>query len=163
MQTLGKISLISLMLLVLASCATLSPSFEEPDVKVNSFRTLPSDSASPTFEIGLNIMNPNDFALDVKGMSYTVHIKGNEVFSGVTNNIPKIEAYGSADVTLTGKADLFGGISLIFDLLSDKDSTNAIDYSLDVKISLGNVIFPIYVTKEGEFDLGHHSRAKKRT
>ncbi|MBF7074250.1 LEA type 2 family protein [Glaciecola sp. MH2013] len=159
MTALHKYIGIIITLLMLSACATLQPHFEEPDIKVSSFRLLPGNTVNPTFEIGLNISNPNDFALDVKGLSYSASIKGNQVFSGVTNQIPKIAGYGSENISLTGQADLFGGLSLVVDLLQQKNLDKPIEYELEVKISLGGVIFPIYVTKTGEILLPQNSRS----
>lgn len=157
MRTL-QLSLIMIGTFLLTACATLQPHFEEPEIKVNSFKVVPGSGANPTFEIGLNIINPNDFDLDVKGLSYSASIKGNKVFSGVTNQIPNIAAYGSENITLNGQADLFGGISLFVDMLKPENQNQPIEYSLDVKISLGGVIFPIYVTREGELTLPKNNR-----
>jgi LEA14-like dessication related protein len=140
-----------MILLGLSSCASIQLQLTEPDVKVNSFKLVPSNDITPSFEIGLNVANPNNIDIKIQGLSYTAEIGGHKVFSGVTNKLPPIPAYGSEDIKLNAQADLVGGISLLIDLMKTRDKP--LLYTLEVKISIDNVLFPIYVTRQGELAL----------
>jgi LEA14-like dessication related protein len=137
--------------IILAGCASLNPNFEEPQVSVNSFKVVPGGGMNPTFEIGLRVVNPNAVALTLKGMSYTASIEGNQVFTGVSNELPAIPAYGEEDVKLKAQADLFGGVRLIADLMKPREAP--ITYKLKVKLDVGTFALPIYITREGELTL----------
>jgi LEA14-like dessication related protein len=151
MRSIGT-RLSALMLVVMLwGCAALNPNFQEPEVNVTSFKLVPGNSLSPTFEIGLRVLNPNNTALNLNGLSYNARIKGNKVFSGVANDLPTIPAYGEEDIKLTAKADLFGGLGLITDLL--KEQKAPITYQLQVKIDLQNFLLPINITREGNLTL----------
>ncbi|WP_293746386.1 LEA type 2 family protein [uncultured Paraglaciecola sp.] len=132
---------------ILSGCTALNPNFEKPQVSVNSFKILPGGIINPTFEIGLRVVNPNNIALNLEGMSYTASIEGNKVFSGVANQLPIVPAYGEEDIKLNVKADLFGGLRLFADLLKPRETP--IGYTLKVKLDLGTFSLPIYITHEG--------------
>ena len=140
-----------IILVILSGCAALNPNFEKPQVSVNSFKILPGGSINPTFEIGLRVVNPNNIALNLKGMSYTASIEGNKVFSGVANQLPIVPAYGEEDVKLQAQADLFGGIGLIADLMKPRETP--IGYTLKVKLDVGTFALPIYITREGNLSM----------
>ena len=136
-----------LMLIVLSTCTSLHPHFEKPQVSVSSFKVLPSSSMNPSFEIGLRVINPNNIALNLKGIAYSASIEGNEVFSGVANQLPIIPAYGEEEVKLKAQADLFGGLRLFADLLKPRETP--IGYTLKVKLDIGTFAFPIFITQQG--------------
>jgi LEA14-like dessication related protein len=145
------IPLIFVIITALSSCTSLLPNFEEPQVSVNSFKVLPSGNLNPTFEIGLRVINPNSFALNLKGLSYTASIEGNKLLSGVANQLPIVPAYGEEEVKLNAQADLFGGFRLLADLLKPRETP--IGYTLKVKLDVGTFALPIYITREGNLSI----------
>jgi LEA14-like dessication related protein len=80
-----------------SGCASLSTDFEEPSLQINSIRLINFDGITPQFEIDLHIVNPNRDALELKGLSYTLHLSGRQVVSGATSDLPVVAAYGEAD------------------------------------------------------------------
>lgn len=145
------IPLIFVIITALSSCTSLLPNFEEPQVSVNSFKVLPSGNLNPTFEIGLRVINPNSFALNLKGLSYTASIEGNKLLSGVANQLPIVPTYGEEEVKLNAQADLFGGFRLLADLLKPRETP--IGYTLKVKLDVGTFALPIYITREGNLSI----------
>ena len=103
---------------MLSGCIGMRPGFETPTVTVKSVRALPSQGALPDFEIVLHVLNPNNESLKLSGVSYTVSLGGHDVVKGVGNDLPVIEGYGAADLTLTASANLFAGIGLLRDMMS---------------------------------------------
>lgn len=148
-----KTSLIlySLIIFILAGCATLRSDYETPSVIISDFRILPSEGIVPRFEIGLHIINPNRDALKLAGISYSVKLEGHKILTGVTNNIPVTEAYGESDIKLAATADLFSSISLLTDLM--KEQRDIFNYVLDVKMDIGGFRRNIHVKKEGNISL----------
>lgn len=151
MKYTAKRLIVLIAFITLTACATLDPNFEKPQVSVNSFKILPGGSINPTFEIGLRVVNPNNIALNLKGMSYTASIEGNKVFSGVANQLPIVPAYGEEEVKLQAQADLFGGIRLIADLMKPRETP--IGYTLKVKLDVGTFALPIYITRKGNLSI----------
>ena len=138
-------------MLMVAGCATLHPNFETPTVTVNSIRTLPSENIVPQFEVGLHIVNPNRNALGLNGIAYTLSLDGFKIFTGVANDLPTVEAYGQADITLVVTANLISSIRLLSDLFNQ--SRDTITYDLDAKLDLGGFLPTLRVNESGDIDL----------
>jgi LEA14-like dessication related protein len=140
------------LLALLAGCGALRPDYETPTVTINSFRSVPSESGMPSFEIGLNVINPNREPLELVGASYTVSLDGRDLIKGVANDLPVIEGYGEGTFTLTATANLLAGARFVTDLLqSSKDS---VDYELEAKLDVGGLRPTIRVRDAGEITLG---------
>lgn len=151
MKLIAKPLIAFIATIILSACAALTPNFEEPQVSVNSFKILPGGSINPTFEIGLRVLNPNSFSLNLKGLSYTASIEGNQVLSGVASQLPIVPAYGEEDIKLKAQADLFGSMRLIADLMKPRETP--VGYTLKVKLDVGTFALPIYITREGDLSI----------
>ncbi len=101
---------------LLASCAALQPEIDPPKVSLQSFKALPVEGAAPRFEIKLRIANPNKQSFDIAGISYSVEIQGQELISGVTNDVPPLAAYSEEVVTLEAGLQLFQMLKLLAEL-----------------------------------------------
>jgi len=135
------------LILSLSACVSMPSDFETPSVSVTSFIPKSMTGISPQFEIVLHVTNPNRDPLVLKGMSYTIHLSGNKVMSGVASHLPTIEPYGEADVTLQATADLLGGFKLLTGLMNEKKQT--IDYEFNAKLDVGGFMPRIAVSKKG--------------
>ncbi len=142
-----------LLTLLCAGCASMQPGYETPSVTVKSFRALPSAGAVPNFEIGLEVLNPNEQALELAGIAYTISLEGHEIIKGVGNELPVIEGYGTGTVTVTASASLFEGIRLFSDLVqSPKDS---FEYSFEAKLDPGGFRPAVRVKDSGTISAGN--------
>lgn len=119
-------------LLFLSSCATLTSDVDPPKVTMESFRSIPSETGAPRFEIKLRVINPNKQSLDVAGISYSVEILDRELFSGVTNEVPLIEGYSEEVVTLEAGLQLFQLLRLLTSLTTLE--SEALAYRFSAKI-----------------------------
>ncbi|MGI9219547.1 MAG: LEA type 2 family protein [Woeseiaceae bacterium] len=146
-----SMALAVVVLTLLSACVGIRPGFETPTVTVKSLRALPSESALPDFEIVLNVLNPNNESLKLSGVSYTVSLAGHDVVKGVGNDLPVIEGYGEADLTLTASANLFAGIGLIRDLMSSPNDN--IPYEFEAKLDPGPLSPSIRIKDKGEISL----------
>ena len=144
--------LFALALLFTLSCATLQPGYETPTVSITSFEAIPSQGMIPQFQIGLHIVNPNRSPLNLKGISYTITLEGHKIMTGVSNQLPQIEAYGEGDVVLNASVDLFSSIGFFTDLMRHQKK-NRISYSLNAKLDAGSLHPLIRVSKKGEISL----------
>lgn len=134
-------------ILYLSACATMPDDFEEPSVSVTSFTPKNSAGITPQFEIILHITNPNREPLTLEGMSYTIHLDGNKVMAGVSNDLPTIEPYGEADVTLHATANLLGGFQLITGMMNQ--AKEHMDYEFKAKLDIGAFMPRIVVIRKG--------------
>jgi LEA14-like dessication related protein len=142
-----------LMLLSLAGCASMQPGYETPTVTVKSFRALPATGTLPNFEIGLEVLNPNEEELKLAGISYTISLEGHEIIKGVGNDLPVIEGYGTGTVTLTASASLFAGIRLFTDLMQTPKDT--FEYGFEAKLDPGGFRPAVRVKDSGTISAGN--------
>lgn len=142
--------------LLLASCATLAPDYEEPTVTLTSFRALPSAGMAPVFEIGLRVMNPNPQDLALAGVVYTISVQGHELVKGVGKDFPVIEGYSQQDLTLSAGANLLAGIRFIGDMMQAPKQN--LEYAFEAKLDLQGLYPSIRVSERGSFNLNASPR-----
>ena len=138
-------------LLLLAACVSLPSDFKEPSVSLVSITPQITNIFSPEFDVVLHVTNPNRKALDIAGLSYTIHLQGNKLIEGVANELPVVAAYGEADISLHARADLMGGISLLGDLLNQP--SNQVEFELNAEIDLGTLYPMVRVQRSGVISL----------
>ena len=140
---------VCLFFLMIQSCASLDPNYEEPTVTISSFRALPSEGLVPRFEIGLHILNPNASNFQLEGIVYTVSIQGYEIVKGVGKNFPVLEAYSEQALKLTAVANLLAGVRLVTDLI--KSTNENIEYQFEARLDTAGFGRSIRVSEHGSF------------
>lgn len=142
-----------LCLFIVSGCATLSPSFEEPQVEVLSIKRMPSEGMEQRFMIGLKVTNPNSSALNIQGMSYSLSIEDYTVASGVSSDVPRVAPYEEARFELPVSTSLLNSIRLLKHLMELNKSS--LTYRLEAKLDLGIPLMPkTSVVEEGSVQLG---------
>jgi len=139
------------MLLFVTGCASLGPDIDPPKVSLESFSPLPTNGGAPRFEIKLRIANPNNQRFDIAGISYGVEIQGKELISGVTNDVPVLEAYSEEVVTLEAGLQLFQMLRLLTSL--GKETSDSLDYRFSAKIDFNGFVPTQRVEETGTFTL----------
>ena len=143
--------------LLLASCATMDPDYEQPYVNLTSIRAIPSEGGgAPAFEVGLRITNPNASELNIQGIVYAIELEGHEIVKGVGRDYPVIEGYSHEDVTLVASVQLLSGLRLFADLLSGE--SDSLTYEFRAKLDPGGFYPAIRVSESGRLDLGGSPR-----
>jgi LEA14-like dessication related protein len=136
----------------LAGCAGLQTDYESPIVSVTSFKAIPGEGMAPRFQIGLHIVNPNRSDLNLKGIAYTVNLEGHSLLTGVSNKLPRIEAYGEGDILLEASVDFFNSMGFFADLAKNQNR-ETFAYSLDAKLDVGTLHPIIRISKKGNISL----------
>jgi len=144
------LSLSIFFILFVSGCSTHQPGFETPVVSITSFEPVPTGGLVPQFKIGLKIINPNRTMLILEGVSYTIALEGHKIMTGVSNQLPEIEAYGEGDVELIAAVDIFSSIGFFSDLIRNQQK-DTISYTLKAKLDAGSSYRLIKVTKKGTF------------
>ena len=155
-RTWSRGLLLALAAVLLMSCATLDPDYEQPTVTLSSFRALPSEGMVPAFEIGLRIINPNRQAMRLEGVVYTIAIEGHELVKGVGKDFPVIEGYSEETITLTASANLLAGIRFIGDMMQARDES--LEYEFEAKLDTGGISPSLRIRERGEFNLAGSPR-----
>ena len=139
-------------LLAVSGCGHLRTDFEDPRVKVVSLQALPAEGMEQSFAIGLRISNPNAFALNLVGMSYSLRLQGYDLLDGVANNIPEIPAYSEVPIEVKATVNMLNGLLFIRTILTAPQST--IQYELAAKLALDSRLLPtIRLVEKGNIAL----------
>ena len=151
--SIHRIGVLILTAVLLSACSGMRPGYETPSVSVQSFRTVPSETGTglPSFEIGLQVTNPNLEPLELAGISYTVSLDGQKVIKGVGNDLPVIEGYGEDTFTVTAAFNVMAGIRLVRSLMSKTNET--FDYAFEAKLDPGSYKRKIRVKDSGTISL----------
>jgi LEA14-like dessication related protein len=86
------------------------------------------------FAVKLNIQNPNDRALPVRGLRAELDVDGEQIASGVSDRAVTVPAFGESEFDMTISANL----ALALLKLADKANkhADAIDYDLSGEASV---------------------------
>lgn len=152
---MNRISLRALLLvtcaLLCSACATLSPEFETPSVKVLGVRPLAGREMVPRFEIDLLVVNPNATSLALRGVSYRLFLNDLKVVEGVANDLPEVAAYGEADFTLPATLSLIDSTRLVASLLRGEASD--VRWKLAARLDVSALLPALRVEEEGVLQL----------
>lgn len=89
---------------LLGGCASLTRSWEAPEVALKGLRVKELGLARQTLILTLAVHNPNDRTLPIKGLTYRLKLEGNEIAQGASVLDRKIPPFGDAlaDVEVSG-------------------------------------------------------------
>jgi len=83
--------------LCLAACSLLTPKFERPTVSVAGIELTNGNLLQQTFRVKLNIQNPNDRALPVRGLHASLSVEGEHIAEGQNDRAFVVPAKGDTD------------------------------------------------------------------
>ena len=132
----------------------MTPKFNRPNVSVVSIEMRGGNILQQDFAVKLNVQNPNDRALPVKGLHVELNVGGEEIASGVSDRSFVVPALGESEFEMTIKANL--AVALL--KLSDKMNQHAdsIDYNLTGGASIDlPFLRDLPFHQSGSFPLGH--------
>jgi LEA14-like dessication related protein len=119
--------------LALAGCAT--PHFETPRLSIVDVQVVSTALWEQRLKVSLRVQNPNDVALSVKGIEYTLDIAGERFASGASDASFVVPALGEAQFDTSLTTNMAGAV---LKLIGRGPNTLAdgVDYRLAGKISL---------------------------
>ncbi len=139
MKSLGKILVIGCFVL-LSSC--LSYFFEKPTFSLKEIAITRFSLTEINFLFGIEVQNPNNFDLKLRGLEYVVYLNDRDVGKGRLEKEVLISKAGSTLVQVPLAADfkrLGNPVDLI---LSGKDLRYKIEGAAIIKTSLGTTTVP---------------------
>ena len=144
-------------LLLVASCAGLKekplpPRIQIADIQIQEVKTLET-----VFQIQLRLINPNNFPLDIKGLSCDLEINGKRFASGVSNTARQIPAYGSDTIEVSLYSSAINMAASLIQMLQKAQQTAAVPeklvYRLSGHLNLGGLAAPVPFSSEGSLSL----------
>ncbi|MDJ0785309.1 MAG: LEA type 2 family protein [Myxococcota bacterium] len=119
-----------LLLLTVPGCASLGSRFEAPEVFLIGLAPLPGGALEQRFLVQLRVLNPNDTALEIDGVDFTLDVNGARLTRGVSSERLTIPRLGEGVVQVTATTTLF---DIFRQLLIVSDRTD-LDYELRGRI-----------------------------
>lgn len=143
--------------MMVTSCAQLN--MQPPQVTIKAIRTaaplnvnsLTGGNLDLTFLIDLQLNNPNQVPMPIRGIAYGLSLNGAKLLQGVSSEIPTIPAYGSQTTTLTLSTNLISAPKFLFNLM--KNPSENLDYELSGKIDLANFLPSFNFNESGQIPL----------
>lgn len=120
---------------LITACAGVTYHADPPKVSIAGIKLLNAQLLEQAYTLTLRIQNPNETALYINGLSYTLHLNGSEFASGVSNQHIEVPAYSEKLMAVSLVSSTFGIIAQLKALgYNPKQNFN---YRLSGKISLG--------------------------
>lgn len=112
--------LLAAALAVLAGCTPVRADATAPRVSVAGLRVVQMGVLEQRYALLLRIQNPNDFALPITGMEYTLALNGRPFAQGVSDRAVTVPAYGSEAVEVEVTSNLGQVVEQLNDLSKGK-------------------------------------------
>jgi LEA14-like dessication related protein len=114
--------------LAFSGCSIVAPKFTRPDITVISVELRGGNLLQQNFAVKLNIHNPNDRVLPVRGLHTELNVGGERIASGVSDRPVTVPAFGDSEFDMTITANL--AMALL--KLNDKANqhADAIEYEI---------------------------------
>jgi LEA14-like dessication related protein len=146
-----------IVLLVLAAaaltgCSLLRPQFKTPRLAIVNVAIERSDFVTQHLRVRMRVDNPNDRALPVKGLEYSLYIEGDEAAHGISDAAFTVPALGEAEFDMSVTANMAG--TLLHLLGRGAEARDHIDYRIAGKVELSRgLLRSIPFEQSGAFSL----------
>jgi LEA14-like dessication related protein len=107
----------------------MAPKFTRPNVTVISIEMRGGNLLKQSFAVKLNIQNPNDRALPVRGLHTELTVGGEQIASGVSDRAIVVPAFGESEFDMTITANLALALRLLTDKANQQHG-DSVDYEL---------------------------------
>jgi LEA14-like dessication related protein len=146
-----RVGLVLGLLLGLQSCSLFGPKLVVPRLKIVSIGMLSADLFSQQFLVRMNVQNPNDRELPIKGIDYKLFLQGDSFAEGVTNAPFVIPPLGESQFDLPVRTNFVSSIGRLVSRLNGKSKVEyVIEGTVFTKLGLFN---KIPFQESGEVDL----------
>jgi LEA14-like dessication related protein len=136
--------------LLLGACA-LAPKFEAPQLSVMDAQVVGADLWQQRLKVRMHVQNPNDRALPIQGIVYTLEVEGQQFASGESAASFVVPPLGEAEFDMNVTTNL---ASTFIRLLGRAADTKTLAYHLTGKVSLSQgFLRSIPFEQRGTFNL----------
>lgn len=130
-NVVARILLIAVFLLAASSCSSLRPQLEAPRLALVHVAMTSADIFNQQFLVRVNVQNPNDRELSIKGIDYKLFLEGDSFAEGVTNKPFVIPALSETDFDMTVRTNFVSGIGRLISRLNGRQQVN---YTVEGKL-----------------------------
>ncbi len=136
-------TLIALSVLVLSACASMIDRIvpEPPDVSLVGIELVEASLLRQSFNLTLNLSNPNDQTINIQNTEFSAIINGEEFASGVSTQPISLPPFGDSTVAVRVNS----GLLKILENLS-RLSSDGLNYTLEGSVKIEG--FPVRIPFE---------------
>ena len=148
-----KVLVLLLGTLCLAACSAFVPKLESPQLSVVNVELLKSTIWEQRLRVHMRVQNPNDRALPVAGLVYSIEVAGQELAHGAANDSFIVPALGESEFATDVAANVAGALITLLSRGHDA-AANAVDYRIVGKVTLSQgMLRSIPFEHKGTFNL----------
>jgi LEA14-like dessication related protein len=139
-------------ILFLAGCAGPGKKLEPPRITLANIQVQEIKIFESVFQIDLRVVNPNDVAIDIKGLDCELELNDKHFASGVSNKRTKVSSFDTAVIPIT----VYSSVLDLAKGLFDAGKKQMMKYKLKGRLHLGgglSVPSVIPFESEGELSL----------
>jgi LEA14-like dessication related protein len=114
--------------LFVGACSLMAPKFQRPNVTVISIELRGGNLLQQNFAVKLNIQNPNDRPLPVRGLHAELNVGAEQIASGVSDRAIVVPAFGESEFDMTIKANMALALLKLANKMDQQ--SDSIDYDL---------------------------------
>ena len=115
--------------------ATLAPKLEAPRLTVMDVSMTSGDMFNQNFLVHLNVQNPNDRELPIKGIDYKLFLQGDSFAEGVSTAPFVVPALGEKEFDLTVRTNFVSSLGRLLTRLNGKKS---VEYVIEGQVLLSS-------------------------
>jgi LEA14-like dessication related protein len=144
-------SLPAILATVLLGACALAPKFQAPHLSVAAVQVVGGDLWQQHLKVRLHVQNPNDRALPIQGIVYTLEVEGQPFASGESTASFVVPPLGEAEFDMNVTTNLAG---TFVKLLGRAAESKSVAYHLTGKVSLSQgFLRSIPFDQRGTFNL----------
>jgi LEA14-like dessication related protein len=140
----------ALLTLCAAGCA-LTQHFEAPQLSIAGVQIVSTDVWQQRLKVRMHVHNPNNIALPVKGIEYSVELAGQQFASGESDAAFTVPALGDAEFDTTLTTNVTGALLRIF--ARGGNMSDPVDYHLTGKVTLQGFMRSVPFDQKGSIKL----------
>tara|TARA_R110002167_G_scaffold75337_3_gene210231 strand:- start:491 stop:958 length:468 start_codon:yes stop_codon:yes gene_type:complete len=138
--------------LLLSACAAFNP-IAEPQVAITHIKMAPANGFQQTLLVGLQLDNPNSFAVNLGRLRYQLSLQGQALAGGSLNESFSLPANGRTQIVVPVEVNLLSGLGVLRAIMASVQPD--LDYQLSLTAAVENFGFgDITINKNGKVGLG---------
>jgi LEA14-like dessication related protein len=123
-KAVTRCALIVALIFSLSSCSALRPDLEVPRLALISVAMTSADIFNQSFLVRVNVENPNDRELPIKGLDYKLFLEGDSFARGSLNKPFTVPANGEMDFDMTVRTNFVSGVGRLLSRLNGRTQVN---------------------------------------
>lgn len=152
-KNIYRSAFVFVVVLALAACASFNP-IEKPKVAITNLKMAPGNGFQQKLLVGLQLDNPNSFAVNLGQLRYTLELQGQSLAGGSLNDEISLPANGQAQLVIPVEVNLLNGIGVLSKILGNLQSD--LDYKLSLTAAVANFgLGDITINKVGKVGMGN--------